>query len=106
MDLKVITADIEMSSVSVWLIAFRSQLSNPKAERMDKEKLISDVSECINSLDESAKGYKSLQDEWRLSRQRNYDLERYIINQLNDLSEKDKEIARLNCLVEELKKGL
>lgn len=106
MDLKVVTADIELAMVTNWLLIFKINCENPKAEKMDKPKLISDLGECISGLSESARAYKSLQDEWRLARQRNYDLEAYIINQLNDVAEKEKEIKRLNFLVEELKKGL
>lgn len=106
MDLKVVSADIDIASVTNWLLIFKVKCEDPKAAKMDKDKLITDLGECISNLNEASKAYKSLQDEWRVSRQRNYDLESYIINQLNDVAEKEKEIKRLEFMVEELKKGL
>lgn len=106
MDLKVVSANIDLTCVTNWLLIFKVKCEDPKAAKMDKDKLISDLGECISNLTEASKAYKSLQDEWRVSRQRNFDLESYIINQLNDVATKDKEIKRLEFIVEELKKVL
>ncbi len=105
MDLNVIMADIDLVSVINWLVQFRAAITNP-TEKMDKDKLLSDLNGCIDNLDEAAKIYKNLQMEYRTSRQRTYDLEVYILNQLKDLMNKEQEIDRLNKLTEELKKGL